>query len=381
MSTHIPMQIGIVGLGRMGVSLVRRLIRDGQSCVVYDIACPASSETDGASPATSVTDLVGQLEPPRAVWVMVPAGEVTDKTINDLATQMVAGDVIIDGGHSSFRDDMRRARELSVHGIHLVDCGSSSGGWGIDPGYRLMIGGDADIVVNLAPIFATIAPAVNSGTRVSTGQFGKGKTGYLHCGPSGAGHFVEMVHNGIEYGMRASLAEGLNIFRNSDGGDTSTVDRVDAETVPIGQSQKYHIDIDATAVAAVWLWCSVIQSSLLDLTAAALVAPCDRDEYAAGASNSGEGHGTSITAICEGTHAPVLTTALYPRFGSGVLEDFADKALSAMRGDVGINAAKSQLCALSIPSPLRDRAGDAVHEPTSLHSQQLSSKESHADSS
>lgn len=343
MSTHSPMQIGIVGFGQMSVSLVRRLTRDGHSCVVYDMGSHASSETDGASPATSVADLVRQLVPPRAVWVMVPAGEVTDRTINDLATQMGAGDVIIDGGHSSFRDDMRRARELSVHGIHLVDCGSSSGGWGIDPGYRLMIGGDTDIVENLAPIFATIAPAVNSeaGTQSSTGQFGKGKNGYLHCGPSGAGHFVEMVHNGVEYGIRASLAEGLNIFRNSDDGNTSTVDRVDAETVPIGQSQKYHIDIDTNAVAAVWQWCSVIQSSLLDLTAAALVHPCDLEGPAGSLSNFGEHRATLIAAIEEGMRAPAPTTVLYSRFGSHALEDFANQALSAMTDGAGANAAKS----------------------------------------
>jgi 6-phosphogluconate dehydrogenase len=339
MTTHTPMQIGMVGLGRMGANLVRRLIRDGHSCVIYDIDpdAVASLTTDGASPATSVTNLIEQLAPPRAVWVMVPAGEVTGKTIDDLATHMSAGDTIIDGGNSYYRDDMRRASVLSGHGINLIDCGTSGGVWGIERGYCLMIGGDTDIVDHLEPIFATIAPTMDSATRTPgrTGEPGRGENGYLHCGPNGAGHFVKMVHNGIEYGMMASLAEGLNILRNADAGTTSTTAHGDAETAPMEQPQFYQFDIDTTAVTEVWRRGSVIESWLLDLTAAALVHSPDLDEYAGRVSDSGEGRWTSVAAIEEGVPAPVLTTALYSRFGSRGLDDFADKALSAMRKGFG----------------------------------------------
>jgi 6-phosphogluconate dehydrogenase len=338
MTTHTPMQIGMVGLGRMGANLVRRLMRDGHSCVVYDIDTDAvaSLKTDGASPATSVSDLIKQLAPPRTVWVMVPAGAVTGKTIDDLATHMATGDTIIDGGNSYYRDDMRRAGELADHGINLIDCGTSGGVWGIDRGYCLMIGGDTDIVKHLDPIFATIAPAMDSATRTPgrTGQPGEGENGYLHCGPNGTGHFVKMVHNGIEYGMMASLAEGLNILRNANAGTTSTTAH-DAETAPMEQPQFYQFDIDTTAVTEVWRRGSVIESWLLDLTAAALVHSPDLDEYAGKVSDSGEGRWTSIAAIEEGLPAPVLTTALYSRFASRGLDDFADKALSAMRKGFG----------------------------------------------
>jgi 6-phosphogluconate dehydrogenase len=339
MTTDTPMQIGMVGLGRMGANLVRRLMRDGHSCVVYDIDADAvaSLRNDGASPASSVADLIEQLAPPRAVWVMVPAGDVTGKTIEDLATHMGAGDTIIDGGNSYYRDDMRRAGELAGQGINLIDCGTSGGVWGIERGYCLMIGGATDIVEHLDPIFATIAPAMDSATRTSgrTGEPGKGENGYLHCGTNGAGHFVKMVHNGIEYGMMASLAEGLNILRNADAGTTSTTAHGDAETAPMEQPQFYQFDIDTTAVTEVWRRGSVIESWLLDLTAAALVHSPDLDEYAGKVSDSGEGRWTSIAAIEEGVPAPVLTTALYSRFASRGLDDFADKALSAMRKGFG----------------------------------------------
>jgi 6-phosphogluconate dehydrogenase len=337
MTTDTPMHIGMVGLGRMGANLVRRLTRDGHSCVVYDIDpdVVAALATDGAAAATSIIDLIKQLDTPRAVWVMVPAGDVTGKTIDELATHMDAGDIIIDGGNSYYRDDMRRAGELSKQGINLIDCGTSGGVWGIDRGYCLMIGGETDVVEHLDPIFATIAPAMDSATRTPgrTGKPGSGETGYLHCGPNGAGHFVKMVHNGIEYGMMASLAEGLNILRNADAGTAST--HGDAETAPMEQPQFYQFDIDTTAVTEVWRRGSVIESWLLDLTAAALVKSPDLEEYAGRVSDSGEGRWTSIAAIDEGVPAPVLTTALYSRFASRGLDDFADKALSAMRMGFG----------------------------------------------
>jgi len=339
MTTHTPMQIGMVGLGRMGANLVRRLIRDGHSCVVYDIDpdAVAALTADGAAAATSLSDLVDQLSAPRAVWVMVPAGDITGKTIDELAHQMSPGDTIIDGGNSYYRDDMRRAGELSGRGVNLVDCGTSGGVWGIERGYCLMIGGDDDVVAHLNPIFATIAPAMDSATRTPgrKGRPGIGENGWLHCGPNGAGHFVKMVHNGIEYGMMASLAEGLNILRNADAGSRSSTARGDAETAPMEQPQYYQFDIDTTAVAEVWRRGSVIESWLLDLTAAALVQSPDLHEYAGRVSDSGEGRWTSIAAIEEGVPAPVLTAALYSRFSSRGLDDFADKALSAMRKGFG----------------------------------------------
>jgi 6-phosphogluconate dehydrogenase len=339
MTTHTPMQIGMIGLGRMGANLVRRLMRDGHTCVVYDVDTDAvaSLTSDGAAAATSVSDLIEQLAAPRAVWVMVPAGDITGKTIEELATHMATGDMIIDGGNSYYRDDMRRAGELSERGINLVDCGTSGGVWGIERGYCLMIGGDTDVVEHLDPIFATIAPAMDSATRTPgrTGKPGNGENGYLHCGPNGAGHFVKMVHNGIEYGMMASLAEGLNILRNADAGTASSSARGDAETAPMEQPQFYQFDIDTTAVTEVWRRGSVIESWLLDLTAAALVTSPDLEEYAGRVSDSGEGRWTSIAGIEEGVPAPVLTTALYSRFGSRGLDDFADKALSAMRKGFG----------------------------------------------
>ena len=292
LTTQTPMQIGMVGLGRMRANLVRRLPRDGHSCVVYDIDPDAvgSLTTDGATAATSVTDLVEQLSPPRAVWVMVPAGDVTGKTIDDLAGHMAAEDIII-GGNSYYPDDMRRAGELSGRGIHLVDCGTTGGVWGIERGYCLMIGGDSNVVEHLDPIFATIAPAMDSATRTPgrTGKPGNGETSWLRCGPNGAGHFVKMVHNGIEYGMMASLAEGLNILRNADAGTASSTAQGDADTAPMEEPEFYQFDIDTTAVAEVWRRGSVIESWLLDLTATALFTSPDLAEYAGRVSDSGEG--------------------------------------------------------------------------------------------
>ena len=337
MSTRNPMQLGMVGLGRMGANLVRRLMHDGHHCVVFDVDPEAvkALEKDGATGADSVADLVGKLSEPRAAWVMVPAGDVTGKTIEDLASHMATGDTIIDGGNSYYRDDIRRAAELSGRGIHLVDCGTSGGVWGIERGYCLMIGGEAEVVEHLRPIFSTIAPGMDSASRTPgrTGEPDPAEHGFLHCGPNGAGHFVKMIHNGIEYGMMAALAEGLNILHNADAGRTSA--EADAETAPMEEPEFYRFDIDTTAVTEVWRRGSVIESWLLDLTAAALVDSPDLAQFAGRVSDSGEGRWTSIAAIDEGVPAPVLTTALYSRFASRGLDDFADKVLSAMRKGFG----------------------------------------------
>jgi len=337
MTTNTPMQLGMVGLGRMGANLVRRLMRDGHSCVVFDVNADAIKdlEKEGATGASSVADFVKKLSAPRAVWVMVPSGEITGKTIEEVASHMERGDMIIDGGNSYYRDDIARAASLSGQGIHLVDCGTSGGVWGIDRGYCLMIGGEDDVVEHLEPIFSTIAPGLDSAPRTPgrTGEPDSAEHGFLHCGPNGAGHFVKMVHNGIEYGMMAAYAEGLNVLRNANAGKKSAPS--DAETAPMEAPEFYQYDIDTTAVTEVWRRGSVIESWLLDLTAAALYDSPDLAEYAGRVSDSGEGRWTSIAAIDEGVPAPVLTTALYSRFASRGLDDFADKVLSAMRKGFG----------------------------------------------
>ncbi len=337
MPTDSPMQLGVVGLGRMGANIVRRLMRDGHTCVVFDVNPDAVKdlEKEGATGASSVADFVDKLEAPRAVWVMVPSGEITGQTIEDVASHMKKGDMIIDGGNSYYRDDIARAATLSERGIHFVDCGTSGGVWGIDRGYCLMIGGDNDVVGHLEPIFSTIAPGIDSAPRTPgrSGEPDSAEHGFLHCGPNGAGHFVKMVHNGIEYAMMAAFAEGLNVLHNANAGKKSTDS--DAETAPMEEPEFYQYDIDTTRAAEVWRRGSVVESWLLDLTATALYDSPDLVEYAGRVSDSGEGRWTSIAAIDEGVPAPVLTTALYSRFASRGLDDFADKVLSAMRKGFG----------------------------------------------
>jgi 6-phosphogluconate dehydrogenase len=305
--------------------------------VVFDVDPDAvkALEMEGAIGSSSLADFVGKLAVPRVAWVMVPAGEVTGKTIQDLASHMESGDIVIDGGNSYYRDDISRAADLAKRGIHHVDCGTSGGVWGMERGYCLMIGGEADPVAHLQPIFATIAPGMGSAPRTAgrTGTPAPSEYGFLHCGPNGAGHFVKMVHNGIEYGMMAAFAEGLNILHNANAGKRS--EESDAETAPLEEPQYYQYDIDTTEVAELWRRGSVIESWLLDLTAAALVESPQLEEFGGRVSDSGEGRWTSIAAIDEGVPAPVLTASLYSRFASRDADNFANKVLSAMRKGFG----------------------------------------------
>ena len=335
-------QLGMVGLGRMGSNLVRRLMRDGHDCAVYDVNPDPIKELagEGATGATSLKELAEKLDAPRAVWVMVPAGEITEKTVHEVADVLESGDAIIDGGNSYYRDDIRRSAELAERGIDYIDCGTSGGVFGLDRGFCLMIGGPDAAVERLDPIFSTIAPGVESAERTPgrSGDPGPAENGYLHCGPSGAGHFVKMVHNGIEYGVMAAYAEGLNILKNANAG---MVEREkDAETAPLEHPEYYQYDLDIPDVAEVWRRGSVISSWLLDLTAASLQESPDLSDFAGRVSDSGEGRWTSIAAIEEGVPAGVLTTALYERFGSRDLDDFANRVLSAMRKQFGGHAEK-----------------------------------------
>jgi 6-phosphogluconate dehydrogenase len=331
------MQIGMVGLGRMGAGLARRLMRDGHSCVGYDVF-PAAVEAlgaDGALGASSFEDLASKLETPRTAWVMVPAGEITSTTIAALREVLEPGDTVVDGGNTYYRDDLRHAAALAEKGIHHVDVGTSGGVWGLERGFCLMIGGETDVVERLGPIFASIAPGVDAAPRTPgrTGDPSPSEHGYYHCGPSGAGHFVKMVHNGIEYGLMAALAEGLNVIRNADAGTRRR--ELDAETAPLTNPEHYQYAIDPTEVAELWRRGSVVSSWLLDLTAQALYESPGLDEFAGRVSDSGEGRWTSIAAIEEGVPAPVLTTALHARFTSQGHGDFAGKLLSAMRKQFG----------------------------------------------
>ena len=331
------MQLGMVGLGRMGAGLVRRLMKDGHDCVAYDVSADAVKALvdDGATGALSLEEFVAKLEKPRTAWVMVPAGDITDKTIAALADVLEEGDTIIDGGNTYYRDDMRHAAALREKGIHHVDVGTSGGVWGFERGFCLMIGGEDDVVDRLSPIFASIAPGVDSAPRTPgrSGDPSPAEQGWLHCGPNGAGHFVKMVHNGIEYGIMAAFAEGLNVINNADAGMRQR--EADAETAPLEEPQFYQYDINVAEVAEVWRRGSVISSWLLDLTAQALAASPTLEEYAGRVSDSGEGRWTSIAAIDEGVPTPVLTTALYSRFASRDLDEFANKVLSAMRHGFG----------------------------------------------
>jgi len=336
-ATDTPMQLGMVGLGRMGAGIVRRLMHDGHHCVGYDVSPDAvkALEGDGAIGSDSLADFAAKLEKPRGAWVMVPAGDITDKTIEALAEVLEPGDTIIDGGNTHYVDDIRHANDLREKGIHHVDVGTSGGVWGFERGFCLMIGGEDEVVTRLSPIFASIAPGVDAAPRTPgrAGDPSQAEYGYYHCGPNGAGHFVKMVHNGIEYGLMAAYAEGLNIIANADMGKRQR--EMDAETAPLERPELYQFEIDTTEVAEVWRRGSVVGSWLLDLTAAALQDSPTLDEFAGRVSDSGEGRWTSIAAIEEGIPAPVLTTALYSRFGSRNMDDFANRLLSAMRKQFG----------------------------------------------
>ena len=330
------MQLGMIGLGRMGASLVRRLTRSGHQCVVYDASTAAVERIvgSGIQGAASIEDLVAKLARPRIIWVMVPAG-VTGNTVDDLADYLESGDIIIDGGNSYYRDDLARAQALRPRNIHYVDCGTSGGVLGLERGYCLMIGGDKDIVSYLDPIFRSIAPGVDSAPRTPgrKGSPGTAEHGYLHCGPTGAGHFVKMVHNGIEYGLMAAYAEGLNILHNANVGKRAHDS--DAETTPMRNPEFYQYDLDLPEIAEVWRRGSVVASLLLDLTASALADGTELADYSGQVSDSGEGRWTVLAAIDEGVPTPVINAALSGRFVSRGNAHFANQILSAMRKQFG----------------------------------------------
>ena len=336
------MQLGMIGLGRMGANIVRRIMRDGHTAVAFDTNPDTVAQLagEGAVGADSLADFVQKLEKPRVAWVMIPAG-ITDRVVQQVADLMEEGDIIINGGNSNYREDYDRAAALAERGIHYLDVGTSGGVWGLERGYCLMIGGNTEAYEHCEPLFASIAPGLGTIERTQgrSGDPAPEEQGYLHCGAAGAGHFVKMVHNGIEYGLMAAYAEGLNIIANANAGAATR--EADAETAPLERPELYQYDIDTREVAEVWRRGSVVGSWLLDLTAQALHESPTLEEFAGRVSDSGEGRWTSIAAIEEGVPAPVLTTALYSRFASRGADDFANRLLSAMRKQFGGHDEKS----------------------------------------
>jgi 6-phosphogluconate dehydrogenase len=326
------MQLGMIGLGRMGSNMVKRLLKSGQECVVYDVHAAATAPLVGlgAAGAASLDEFIARLKPPRAVWLMVPAA-VVDTTIEQLTGRLERGDILIDGGNSYYHDDLRRAAALKTKGIHYVDVGTSGGVWGLERGYCMMIGGEVDVVRRLDPVFAALAPGMGTSPRTPGREKagGTAEQGYLHCGTNGAGHFVKMVHNGIEYGLMAAYAEGFNILKHASVGKEQQ--DVDAETTPLRRPELYQYDLNLADIAEVWRRGSVIASWLLDLSAQALMHSPELAEFSGRVSDSGEGRWTVAAAIDEGVPSPVLSAALFARFSSRGTDDYADKLLSAMR--------------------------------------------------
>ena len=330
------MQLGMIGLGRMGANMVRRLLRGGHECVVYGRKADAVAELvkEGASGTTDLDEFIAGLSKPRAIWIMVPAA-VVDQVIEDLVQRLDADDIIIDGGNSYYKDDIIRARRLQPDGIHYVDVGTSGGVFGLERGYCLMIGGETQTVKHLEPVFATLAPGLGDIERTPgcSGEPRPAEQGFLHCGPAGGGHFVKMIHNGIEYALMAAYAEGLNILKHANVGKKAH--DIDAETTPLRNPEEYQYDINVADVAELWRRGSVVSSWLLDLTAASLQEDAELSNFSGRVSDSGEGRWTSIAAIDVGAPAPLLTTSLYSRFSSRGEADYADKLLSAMRYQFG----------------------------------------------